>query len=57
MVSEPPRADNPLLKLKNCFITPHVAWATYEARVRLMDVAVNNLQSFLDGNPINNVAV
>lgn len=57
MVSESPRADNPLLKLKNCFITPHVAWATYEARVRLMDVAVNNLQSFLDGNPINNVAV
>lgn len=54
--SEPPRPDNPLLKLKNCFITPHIAWATYEARVRLMGLAAANLNAFLEGNPINNVA-
>lgn len=40
MVNEPPREDNPLLKLDNCFITPHIAWATYEARVRLMNQTV-----------------
>ena len=54
--SEPPRADNPLLKLENCFITPHVAWATYEARVRLMELAVGNLRAFIEGRPVNNVA-
>lgn len=56
MVNEPPREDNPLLGLENCFITPHIAWATYEARVRLMDLAVKNLKSFIEGNVINNVA-
>lgn len=56
MVNEPPREDNPLLGLENCFITPHIAWATYEARVRLMDQAVKNLKSFIEGNVINNVA-
>lgn len=56
MVNEPPREDNPLLELENCFITPHIAWATYEARVRLMDQAVKNLKSFIEGNVINNVA-
>lgn len=56
MVNEPPREDNPLLGLENCFITPHIAWATYEARVRLMDQAVKNLKSFVEGNVINNVA-
>ena len=56
MVNEPPCEDNPLLGLDNCFITPHIAWATYEARVRLMDLAVKNLKSFIEGNIINNVA-
>lgn len=54
--AEPPQKDNPLLTAKNCFITPHIAWATREARIRLMDMAVQNLKSFMDGNIINNVA-
>lgn len=54
--TEPPRSDNPLLTAKNCFITPHIAWATKEARIRLMDIAVNNLKSFIGGSIINNVA-
>lgn len=53
--TEPPLADNPLLTAANCFITPHVAWATYEARVRLMNQAVDNLKAFQEGNPINNI--
>ena len=54
--TEPIRMDNPLLGLENCFITPHIAWANKESRQRLMDVAVSNLASWLDGNTINNVA-
>lgn len=54
--TEPPRKDNPLLKTRNCFITPHIAWATKEARERLMSIAVNNLKSYLQGIVINNVA-
>ena len=50
---EPPAADNPLFKAKNCIITPHIAWATKEARLRLMNATVNNLSSFLNGNPVN----
>lgn len=50
---EPPKADNPLLTAKNCIITPHISWATKEARARLMDIAVENLQKFLEGNPIH----
>ena len=50
---EPPPADNPLLHAKNCLITPHISWATAEARSRLMDIAVDNLKSFLEGNPVN----
>ena len=53
---EPSVANNPLLCAKNCFITPHIAWATKEARTRLMDIAVNNLKSYQEGNIINNVA-
>lgn len=55
--TEPPSKNNPLLSAKNCFITPHIAWATYEARVRLMNMAVNNLKNFIEGKPINNVAL
>lgn len=51
--TEPPKADNPLLTAKNCFITPHVAWATKAARVRLMDIAVNNLKGFIEGEAKN----
>ena len=54
--AEPIRADNPLLGLSNCIITPHIAWAPKESRKRLMDVAVSNLEAFLKGAPINNVA-
>lgn len=54
--TEPPLADNPLLTAKNCFITPHIAWATYEARTRLMQIAIDNLKSYIEGNIINNVA-
>ena len=54
--TEPPRKDNPLLTAKNCFITPHIAWATKEARIRLMNIAVNNLKSYIGGSIINNVA-
>jgi glycerate dehydrogenase len=51
--TEPPSADNPLLHAKNCLITPHVAWATFEARSRLMNVVVNNIKAFLEGKAEN----
>lgn len=51
--TEPIRADNPLLKAKNCIITPHISWAPKESRQRLMDIAVNNLAAFLQGDPVN----
>jgi glycerate dehydrogenase len=50
---EPPAADNPLLRAKNCYITPHIAWATRSARARLMDTAVENVKAFLEGKPQN----
>jgi glycerate dehydrogenase len=51
--AEPPHADNPLLTAKNCIITPHIAWATKEARTRLMAMALNNLNAFVNGTPAN----
>lgn len=53
--TEPPTSGNPLLKAKNCLITPHVGWATYEARSRLMQVVVNNVKAFINGSPVNKV--
>ena len=50
---EPPASDNPLLKAKNCIITPHIAWATIAARKRLMDAAVDNIRAFLRGEHRN----
>jgi glycerate dehydrogenase len=52
---EPPSKDNPLFEAKNCIITPHIAWATKEARLRLMNISVKNLKAFIDGNPVNMV--
>lgn len=53
---EPIPADNPLLGLENMIFTPHIAWATHEARARLMDIAVDNAKAFLAGEPINVVS-
>lgn len=54
--SEPPKANNPLLSARNCFVTPHIGWATQEARVRLSSILVKNLLSYIEGKTINNVA-
>ncbi|HUU43986.1 MAG TPA: D-2-hydroxyacid dehydrogenase [Planctomycetota bacterium] len=51
--TEPPSPDNPLVAARNCVVTPHIAWATRAARQRLMNVAADNLQAFLDGSPRN----
>lgn len=53
--TEPISEENPLLNAKNCILTPHIAWAPKESRQRLMNIAVDNLRSFLSGNSINNV--
>ena len=51
--TEPPTPDNPLLKAKNCLITPHIAWAGFETRKRLVEVFRQNIEAFVNGNPIN----
>ena len=50
---EPPPADHPLFSAPNCYITPHIAWATQSARCRLLDTAVENVRAFLAGSPRN----
>ncbi len=52
---EPIPANSPLLKARSCYITPHIAWAPYEARKRLIDITVENLRAFLAGKPVNQV--
>ena len=51
--TEPIMGDNPLLKAKNCLITPHISWAAQASRQRIMDITVNNVKAFLDGEAIN----
>ena len=53
LTEEPPKADNPLWRQPNAFITPHIAWASTEARIRLLQVATDNVQAFLNGSPMN----
>ena len=55
LATEPPKADNPLLKAPNCYFTPHIAWASAEARARLMVVITRNLKTFMEGHPENKV--
>jgi glycerate dehydrogenase len=53
--TEPAKMDNPLLSAKNCIVTPHIAWAPIEARERLMNIAIDNLEAFLAGKVANQV--
>ncbi len=53
---EPPEESHPLLSAPNCIVTPHIAWATKEARQRLLDVVVKNIAAYKEGQPINRVA-
>ena len=53
MTIEPPKADNPLIALENAYITPHIAWASTEARMRLVQVAIDNVRAFVEGKPKN----
>ncbi|WP_298451630.1 D-2-hydroxyacid dehydrogenase [uncultured Prevotella sp.] len=56
MCQEPPLKDNSIFTAPNSYITPHIAWATYEARVRLMNIVASNIKAFLDGMPVNLVS-
>ena len=51
--SEPPKADNPLIGCKNCLITPHIAWANFEARTRLMNIFKENFKAYVNNKPVN----
>jgi glycerate dehydrogenase len=53
LTEEPPRSDNPLLHQPNAYLTPHIAWASTEARIRLLQTAIANVKAFIDGNPQN----
>ncbi|KAA6321982.1 glycerate dehydrogenase [termite gut metagenome] len=53
--TEPPRPDNPLLSAKNCYITPHIAWASFAARKRLMHIMLENLKAYMEGRALNNI--
>ena len=53
--TEPIKGDNPLLKAKNCIITPHISWAAQASRQRIMDITVENIRSFLNGKTVNQV--
>ncbi len=57
LTKEPPQADNPLLGLPNAFITPHIAWATEEARTRLLRVVISNVHAFINGKPQNIISL
>ena len=56
LCEEPPRTESPLLTARNCFVTPHIAWATLEARTRLLDICEANLRAFIEGHPQNVVS-
>lgn len=53
LTQEPPQKENPLLTARNCYITPHIAWASAAARQRLMQITVDNVKAFLEGKPVN----
>lgn len=56
LCEEPPRQGSPLLSARNCFVTPHIAWATLEARTRLLKICEENLRAFVEGHPQNVVS-
>ena len=55
LTTEPATADNPLIDVPNCYLTPHIAWATQEARQRLIKICTENVRAYLDGEPVNQV--
>lgn len=55
LTTEPPKEDNPLLSAPYCYLTPHIAWATKEARTRLLNICIGNIKAFIGGEPINQV--
>jgi glycerate dehydrogenase len=54
--TEPPKASNPLLRAPNCIVTPHNAWMSLEARTRMMEITLKNIEAFLSGKPVNVVS-